>query len=105
MFSFAFDYKMPVFYPEKSLGGLVYLKRLKTALFADYAHLNANLIKNGKKNGTYETGISSFGTEITCDLHFLRFYAPVELGFRASYLPKTENLYFDLLFSIDFNSL
>ncbi len=105
MFSFAFDYKMPVFYPEMSLGGLVYLKRLKTALFADFAHLNANLISNGKKNGTYTTSISSFGTEFTCDLNLLRFYAPVELGFRASYLPQTENVYFDLIFSIDFNSL
>ncbi len=105
MFSFAFDYKMPIFYPEKSIGGLVYFKRLKTALFADYAHLNANLLNNGKKTGTYTTSISSFGTEFICDLNLLRFYAPVELGFRASYLPKTKNVYLDLLFSIDFNSL
>lgn len=105
MKSFGVDYKFPVFYPEWNLGGLAYLKRVNASLFADYAYLNANIYSNGNVSGTYNTDISSIGLELTGDAHFLRFYAPVEIGFRSSYLPKMKNVYFDFLLSIDFNSL
>lgn len=103
--SFSADYKLPLFYPEWSVGGLVYLKRVNTSLFADYAMLKGNIYEKGKVTGTYSTNISSYGIELTGDMHFLRFYAPVEMGFRTSYLPEAKNVYVDFLFSIDFNSL
>jgi len=105
MVSFSTDYKFPVFYPEWSIGGLVYLKRVNASIFADYGHLNGNIYRNGEVAGTYKTDISSYGIELTGNANFLRFYAPVEIGFRTSYLPQTENYYFDFLFSINFNSL
>ncbi len=105
MYSFAFDYKLPLFYPEWSVGGLVYIKRVTTSLFADYANLKGNYYENGKPSGTYTSNISSYGIELIGDVNFLRFYAPVEIGFRTSYLPEDENIYFDFLISIDFNSL
>jgi hypothetical protein len=105
MISFAGDYKFPVFYPEWSLGGLVYIQRLKASVFADFAKLNANLYSNGKVTGTFDSNISSVGLEFTGDVNFLRFYAPVEIGFRSSYLPKLNSVNFDFLISIDFNSL
>jgi hypothetical protein len=104
-YSFASDYKLPLFYPEWSVGGLVYLQRVKASVFADFAFLNGNLYDNGEISGTFKSDISSFGIELTGDMNFLRFYAPVEMGFRASYLPAVKNVYFDILFSIDFNSL
>jgi hypothetical protein len=105
MISFASDYKFPVFYPEWSIGGLVYLQRVNASLFADYAYLTANIYENGAVSGTFNSNISSFGIELTGNTNFLRFYAPIEIGVRASYLPKVENVYFDFLLSIDFNSL
>jgi len=105
MQSFAFDYKLPLLYPELSLGGLVYVKRLTTSLFADYADLKGHYYENGEITGSFSSQISSFGIEMLGDMHFLRFYAQVEVGFRASYLPEMENVYFDFLLSIDFNSL
>jgi len=105
MASFASDYKFPVFYPEWSVGGLLYLQRVNASIFADYAYLTANLYHHGNVSGTFDSKISSFGIELTGNANFLRFYAPVEIGVRASYLPKMENVYFDFLFSIDFNSL
>jgi Tol biopolymer transport system component len=105
MYSFASDYKLPVFYPEWSLGSLVYLQRVNASLFADYAYLNANIYKDGKVVDTFNKNISSFGIELSGNANFLRFYAPVEIGFRTSYLPEMQNVYFDFLFSIDFNSL
>lgn len=105
IYSFASDYKLPVFYPEWSLGSLVYLQRVNASLFADYAYLNANIYKDGKVMDTFNKAISSFGIELIGNTNFLRFYAPVEIGFRTSYLPEMQNFYFDFLFSIDFNSL
>jgi hypothetical protein len=105
MVSFGSDYKFPVFYPEWSVGGLLYLQRVNASIFADFANLTGNLYHQGKISGTFETDISSYGIELTGDANFLRFYAPVELGLRTSYLPKKENVYFEFLFSIDFNSL
>lgn len=105
MISFASDYKFPVFYPEWSIGGLVYLQRVNASIFADYANLTGNIYKNGTVTGTFNSNISSFGFELTGNANFLRFYAPVEIGFRTSYLPEMQNVYFDFLFSIDFNTL
>jgi hypothetical protein len=105
MFSFAFDYKLPLFYPEWNVGGLVYVKRVTTSLFADYASLKGNYYENGNPSGTFSSKISSYGIELIGDVNFLRFYAPVEIGFRTSYLPEDDNVYFDFLISIDFNSL
>ncbi|HPE75215.1 MAG TPA: hypothetical protein PLC80_03965 [Draconibacterium sp.] len=105
MISLASDYKFPVFYPEWSVGNIVYLKRVNASIFADYGHLNGNIYKNGEIAGTFKTDISSYGIELTGDSNFFRFYAPVEIGFRTSYLPETKNFYFDFLFSVNFNSI
>lgn len=104
-YSFSSDYKLPLFYPEWSVGNLVYLQRVKASLFVDFAILNGNSYDNGVISGTYHKEISSFGIELTGDMNFLRFYAPIELGTRAAYLPEFKRVYFDFLFSIDFNSL
>jgi len=105
MVSFASDYKFPVFYPEWSIGGLAYLQRVNASIFADYAYLTGNIYKNGNVEGTFKSNISSYGLELTGNANFLRFYAPVEIGVRTSYLPKMKNVYFEFLFSINFNSL
>lgn len=105
MYSLAFDYKMPLFYPEWTWGSLMYWQRLKASVFFDFAWLEANVFENGHVAGIFNSNFSSWGAELTGDVNFLRFYAPVEIGVRASYLPKTQKVYFDLLFSIDFNSL
>lgn len=104
-YSFAFDYKMPLFYPEWNLGSLVYLKRVKSALFFDSAFLEGDVYHDGSVVNKFQSTITSIGVELTGDANFLRFYAPVEIGCRASYLPENKNVYFDFLISIDFNSL
>ncbi len=105
MISVALDYKLPLFYPEWSAWGIAYLKRVNASVFADFADLKGNSYNNGEIVGTFASKISSYGVELTGDMNFLRFYAPVEIGFRASYLPEDERVYFDFLLSIDFESL
>ena len=104
MYSFSADYKMPLFYPDLSLGKLLYLKRVKTSLFADFSYQEGNIYNNGDVNGSFSQNISSYGLELTGNMHFLRFYAPVEMGFRAAYLPEAARMHYGFLFSIDFTS-
>lgn len=104
-FSMGFDYKLPLFYPDWNLGSLVYLKRVKASVFADYARLKGNTYSDGSVVGSFSTNITSYGVELTGDANFLRFYAPLETGVRCSYLPEAKNMYFEFLFSINFSSL
>lgn len=98
------DYKLPLLYPDYNFLKLVYLKRLKVSLFGDFSRLKGNYFYRGEVSGTFTKDITSFGVELTTDANLLRFYAPVDIGFRASYLPELNDVYFDFLFSIDFAS-
>lgn len=102
--SLAINYKMPLINPDFSMGGLVYIRRINANVFTDFAHLQGsyNLGENLKN---FDYNISSYGMELTGEVNFLRFYAPVNIGVRTSYLKNIEEFSFDLLFSIDFNSL
>ena len=105
IYSFAVDYKFPLFYPDFSFGKLAYFKRLKSSLFYDYAWISAPVRDDDGKiyPNHSQLQMQSFGIEITSDLHVLRFFAPLELGFRSAYLPEFQDFRFDLLFSINFN--
>lgn len=105
MFSTSADYKLPVWHPDLSMGGLAYLQRVELSVFGDYAGLKGNIYKDGQVSGTFNRMISSVGTEVTGKFNFLRFYAPATLGFRASYLPDRKTTLFDLIFSFDFTAL
>ena len=105
MYSLAADYKFPVFYPDLSIGKLAYIKRIKSSLFYDYAWLS---MPTRDQNGTIypnslEMKMKSLGIELTSDLHILRFFAPIEIGFRSVYRPDFQDFQFNLLFSINFN--
>ncbi len=100
----ASDYKMPLLYPDMNLLGLLYVRRIKASVFADYSRLKGNIYKSGKIADRFMKEITSVGTEITADVNLLRFYAPVDIGFRTSYLPEVKSVFFDILFSVDFSS-
>lgn len=99
------DYKFPVVYPDQNLFGMLYVRRINASVFADFSRLKGNYYDNGEIAGTYTTDISSVGSEVTADVNMLRFYAPATVGFRSSYLPRKKQVFFELLFSIDFTAL
>jgi len=111
MYSFAADYKLPLAYPDWSLGGLAYFRRVSASLFFDYAQLKSNVYNNGNTAGTHLKNISSYGIELNSDVNYLRFYAPANIGFRVSHIPRihripeTKGTHFNLLFTIDLTSL
>ncbi len=98
------DYKLPLLYPDWDFWGLLYIRRINMSLFSDYTRLKGNFYNSGKVTGKFTKDITSLGTEITANTNILRFYAPSVVGFRASYLPELEGVYFNFLFSIDFTS-
>ncbi len=105
MYSLAADYKFPIFYPDFSIGKLIYIKRLKSSLFYDYAWLSVPVRdKNGVIHpNSHEMKISSLGIELSTDFHAFRFFAPIEVGVRSVYRPEYQDFKFELLFSVDFN--
>ncbi|MBA4411656.1 MAG: hypothetical protein Q8S54_10190 [Bacteroidota bacterium] len=105
VYSLSADYKFPICYPDINFGKLAYIKRLKSSVFYDYAWLSVPV---ADKNGTifpndHEMQLKSLGFELTSEVHFLRFFAPFELGFRSVYRPQFKDFTFDLLVSVDFN--
>jgi len=104
LYSTSFDYKFPLFYPDFSLWGITYLKRVNMSLFADYAYLKGDFHQQEYAD-VFSTNITSYGMELTGDFHFLRFYAPANVGVRAAWLPEAERVSFDFLFSVDFTAL
>ncbi len=94
LYSVAFTYKFPVLYPDYDLSFLAYIKRVKLALFYDYAQGKLN----SKINYYKSTGI-----ELTSDLHIFRFLIPLEFGIGCYYKPETNTFFNKILFSANLN--
>jgi len=101
------DYNIPVVYPDLILGSFLYMNRIRTVLFYDYAqgtgnyHLN---VQNGKTgytfNGSKET-FRSFGLELVSDFHLFRIPYPVSCGVQAAWKTLNEAPSLKLIFNID----
>lgn len=105
MYSLSADYRLPLLYPDASLGKLLYLKRIKTSLFYDYAWLSAPMADRNHTYvpDSYQFELNSLGVDLTADIHVLRFFAPLQVGIRSVYLPQSQSMTFNFLFSADFN--
>jgi len=105
MYSMSIDYKLPLFYPDFSLGKMAYVKRIKSSLFYDYAWLSMpTLNKNGTITPNSITAeMKSLGIELTSDLHVLGFFAPIEFGLRSIYRPVYNDFQINLLLSVNFS--
>ncbi|MBE9492571.1 MAG: hypothetical protein IMY70_06780 [Bacteroidetes bacterium] len=95
LYSIAATYKMPILYPDFSLGPFVYLKRIKISLFYDYA------IGDTDHHITY---YKSTGMELSGDMHIIRFIAPFDIGLRVIYLPDQQKFEYQFLFAVGFDS-
>lgn len=95
LLSFEFNYKLPLLYPDISIGPVLYIKRIKANLFFDYA-------QGDKGPRQY---MRSLGTELTADMHVLRFLLPLDIGARFAYRPDNQSVAVEFLFSVNLNSL
>jgi len=96
-FSIKAAYQMPLFYPDWSIGSLLYIKRFRISLYFDHAYtLN-------KVNNDYS--FSSAGAALIADFHFLRFLTPVSMGIRATYRFDNSEVIPEFVYSVNFDQL
>ncbi len=102
LYSYKIDYALPLFYPDWSVGSLLYIKRFKLGLFYDYAiaknkHYVDNLIRKTWQSEIFQ----SYGIELTTDFHLARMFFPLNAGIRYSYLPYLDHTNIEFIFSVD----
>jgi hypothetical protein len=96
------DYFLPLLYPDLSIPGVIYLKRLRGAAFYDYA-LNNYRVYNQSLNQIQwmNQNLFSTGAEIIADYHLFRLLFPFSTGIRINYLPQYGEVKTELIFSIN----
>ncbi len=94
--SFSAMYSLPLFYPDWSVGQILYFKRFKMSLFYDFAESPENL---SPKHFT------SLGLDLRSDFSFLNLITPLDAGVRSIYVPDKGRMQFELLFSINFGGM
>jgi hypothetical protein len=88
------EYTFPIFYPDWSIGPLVYIKRFHTSIFYDAAKLS-----NLRSNDT--NLIASTGITLASEMHFLRFFVPFTPKINFAYLPNENSITITYGISID----
>ena len=101
------DYSLPIAYPDFNLSWLVYLKRIRLNLFADFAENTSMYYVKDKSNKIIgkiypETYYSSTGMDLLFDLNLLRSTFPITAGARVSYNNDGTTTW-NSVFSINFN--
>ncbi|MFO8234530.1 MAG: hypothetical protein R6U04_03870 [Bacteroidales bacterium] len=105
LYSFKSDYVLPLFYPDWSVGPLLYIKRFKADLFYDYGKNQYRESDDEGNVGWISEGFTSYGVELTTDFHFLRTMFPFSAGIRYAYKPEVSDADIEFVFNIDFFSI
>jgi len=95
------DYVFPVIYPDLRIWHLLYIKRIKAAIFYDYSRgLDVYVPED---NGTIKEDrlFRSSGIELTSNFHFAHFLFPFDAGIRYNYLIDESRSNAELILSID----
>lgn len=96
------DYVFPIAYPDWSIGPLFYVKRIRGALFGDFAINQYNTYtQNSSLLTTTKEEFYSFGIDLSVDYHLLRTMFPLNTGLRVGYLPEHQSFFTELLFGIN----
>jgi hypothetical protein len=89
--SLAFNYSLPLFYPDFPIWSLLYFKRFKLNLFYDWAQ------------GWTEDQVNIYqtvGAELTSEHHLFGFEFPFEVGVRAMYFPGTASWGWQFIYAV-----
>jgi hypothetical protein len=89
-------YSLPLGCPDWRLGHILFIKRIKSTIFYDYAE-GFDQVPHEKYTST--------GIDLRMDMCIVNFIFPFDLGLRTIYKPETKNFEFQFLFGISINSL
>jgi hypothetical protein len=97
------DYVMPLFYPDLTLPGFLYLKRIRGGLFYDYGIGDGNYYpdRTTDRFHDYKETFRSFGTELLADFHVLRLPFLISAGVEAAWKDFGQAPAIRALFKID----
>lgn len=101
------DYVLPLAYPDFNLSSLIFLKRIRTGLFYDYASAKGNYYYDNITNTpesyyhNYKEAFSSFGFELMADFHVFRIPYIISGGVQSAWKTIGEKPSFELIFNID----
>ncbi len=105
---FSADYAFPLLYPDLNIASLLYIKRIRTDLFYDYAEGPGDAMLKNSSNGlshlfttSDKRSFSSFGVELVGDFHVLRIPYTISGGVQAAWKNTNEPPVIGLLFNID----
>jgi len=100
MTKYSADYVLPLLYPDLELSGLLYLKRIRGAVWAD--HMKGNNVIIAEPEPHYENkNYTTYGVDLIADIHLMRISFPLSVGGRIYYEPETRNMGFEAIYSID----
>lgn len=105
MYVFNGTYQMPLWNPDWSLPGLIYIKRFRLNLFFDAARAKFKLEE--KETGLtyyYTNTFTSKGIELMSDFHAFRFVLPFSIGYRGGYRDADRSFFHEVVFSTSFDS-
>ena len=94
------DYVFPLLYPDLELGPVLFLKRIRAALWTDYME-GTNVIVFEPDPHYEDRNYWTCGMDLVADMNILRISFPLSVGGRVSYAPETGNVGFEGIFSID----
>jgi hypothetical protein len=102
------DYIMPLAYPDFNVASLLYVKRIRSSLFYDYASGPGNSLYQNTAKGLVPLStlpdkeyLKSFGIELMADFHVLRIPYMISGGVQTAWNKINETPVFTLLFNIN----
>jgi hypothetical protein len=90
--AFNADYAFPLLYPDLSVSGLAYIKRIYINAFADHSCIIDPIVASNFNIST--------GFDFMVDCHLLRFEFPIQMGLRCAF-PLTDGLSPTISFLLD----
>jgi hypothetical protein len=99
---FSADYAFPIIYPDWRIPHLVFIKRVSSNIFYDYAYVRYSQQPSSGEIRKLEGSLNSMGIDLLAHMHLFRFFFPIDLGVRA-YIPSDQgSLQFQFLWSVSF---
>jgi len=96
------DYVFPLLYPDLTLTSLLYVKRIRAALWADYM-TGTNVIIRDPHPHYEERTYTTIGADLIVDFNLMRISFPISVGGRVSYEPATDSWDLEWIYAIDIN--
>lgn len=96
------DYVLPLLYPDLEISSILYVKRIRGALWIDYLK-GTNVIIREPENHFEDKNYSTLGFDLLADINLLRISFPLSVGGRLTFEPETGNMGFEAIYTIDIN--